>query len=1085
MSGNIGDKTGRVLHVITVGLLMILVRVWYLGVIQHDEHVERARRPQRRSVIEKVERATIRDRFNIPLALNKIQYTAAVCYADIRQIPGSRWEKNQEGKKVRVPVRATYIKELSELLAKELDMDAQKIEDTIHGKASLFPHTPFVIKEDLTEREYYRLKGLEKDWMGIRTEQGSKRYYPGGKCASDVLGYLGAISSREYHEIAQEIKVLQAYLAQREEGELPVLPKGFHNPLEVRERLKQLQEKAYTINDLVGKAGVEGAFDADLRGYSGKKVYEIDIKGNLIRELPGSRAPLAGQRLLLSISSELQEYAEQLLAHNEKVREGASLSTPWIKGGAIVAMDPHTGEVLTMASYPRINPNDFISSRIPEVQEAKQAGIVRWLESEAYVAEIWDGKRPLERERLGEKGEFYEETRELTLANYLGTILPEKGELLRAVQKIKTVGMALDLQEEMEKLLALSGQQRMQVVLSALYPDCRSKQTVTAEEKLQLLESKEALESARVALDPIWGGVRHNDDKLLILDLCRMLVYKEAFTPELQACVRTMDLSTYRKLCQILATSLGKLQNRAKEVFHKDHFQAWRETHFKEFLQAKRKEEKERKRYAKPYTEYLEQIEREQFKAYWENERLPLAYATLMESDTPLKEALLELKEEERLPFLKTMRSYQELTRPLLGKYRSLRNLSGVQLEKHLAAAFYPIAGYGYGRSQAFRQSTPLGSVFKLIPSYQALVEKFNALKQIHADLNPLTLIDSMQPQPKTGSNQQILGYTLSGEVIRRFYKGGVLPRAHPNIGKIDLLGALEQSSNMYFSILSAETIEDPSHIIQACRLFGFGEKTGVDLPGEFAGMLPNDITYNRTGLYSFAIGQHSLVVTPLQTAVMLSAIANKGHVLKPKIMHVLAGEEPLRECRDPFRETSYRFQDTLALLGIHFPLFTATQKEGGNPYVWANEPEFKRTLPMPDGIRKQLIEGMHRVIVGPKGTARPQIIRALYHNLEWRKNYSDLLSEFIGKTGTAEIFYKPSIDAESEAKIQNHIWFGGVAFAHEPVQTWEHPELVVVVYLRFSEAGGKEAAPLAAQIVTKWREICARHGKTGHIVLK
>ena len=44
------------------------------------------------------------------------------------------------------------------------------IEDTIHGKASLFPHTPFILKEDLSEKEYYRLKLMEKDWVGIRTE---------------------------------------------------------------------------------------------------------------------------------------------------------------------------------------------------------------------------------------------------------------------------------------------------------------------------------------------------------------------------------------------------------------------------------------------------------------------------------------------------------------------------------------------------------------------------------------------------------------------------------------------------------------------------------------------------------------------------------------------------------------------------------------------------------------------------------------------------------------------------------------------------------------------------------------------------
>ena len=230
MDYNIPDKTNRVLNIIILGLLLILVRVWYLSIVQHDEQLEKARKPQRRSIIEKVERATVRDRFNIPLALNKIQYNAAVCYADIRQIPSSKWETNQEGKRVRVQVRSAYITQLSDLLGKELQMDAQKIEDTIHGKASLFPHTPFILKEDLSEQEYARLKLMEKDWVGIRTETGSKRYYPLGKVGCDVIGYMGAISSNEYYNIAQELKILQTYLSERESGErgCNALPTGFY-----------------------------------------------------------------------------------------------------------------------------------------------------------------------------------------------------------------------------------------------------------------------------------------------------------------------------------------------------------------------------------------------------------------------------------------------------------------------------------------------------------------------------------------------------------------------------------------------------------------------------------------------------------------------------------------------------------------------------------------------------------------------------------------------------------------------------------------------------------------------------------------
>ena len=1131
MDYHIPEKTNKVLNIIILGLLLILVRVWYLSIIQHDTQVEKARKPKRRTVIEKVERATIRDRFNIPLALNKIQYNASICYADIRQIPSAKWEINAEGKKVRIPVRSAYIKKLSELLAKELQLDPQVIEDTIHGKASLFPHTPFVLKEDLSENEYYRLKLLEKDWVGICTEKGSKRYYPLGKVGSDVIGYMGAISSKEYYTIATELSALQEYLAMREANEPTVLPKGYQNPLEVREHLRALQEKAYTVNDLIGKAGIEGAFDSELRGYSGKKTYEVDTKGNFLRELPGSRKEISGQRLILSISAQLQEFAEQLLAQNEDVRQTvhpdgeADLSTPWIKGGAIVALDPKTGQVLSLASYPRLDPNDFISSRIPEVRASKQAAVIKWLENEAYIGEIWDGKRPLERERYDESNKgMYTQSLDLTLPRYFETILSPQSRIYGAMQTVSSLQVAALLQKELEKLLQLSGQTKMCTLINALYSDQThraTKITVAPEEKKSAQQQLEqnGLETAlsRKKIDPILEQIKHNDDKLLLIDLCRMIVDGTSFSEELIASVGSLSLGNYRLLNQSVSTIVGFLQSHAKKWFHEGEFQKYREVEFKEHLKEKRKEERQKKKYAKPYTDYLEQIEKKMFQAFWEKNRESLLHAFIMERSSDHIEQIAKLKESypemrkhaEKLKvaigflddnlqrkFLKTFRSFDELMRPLYGRYRSLRNSKGIQLEKHLAAAFYPIAGYGYGRSQAFRQTTPQGSLFKLVVAYQALLERCQTLKEIEnniGEMNPLTLVDNLQWHPKNRSIEQVMGYTVDGKPIKRLYKGGNLTRSsHPNIGKIDILGAIEQSSNIYFSILTVDCMEDPINLIHASRSFGFGEKTGIELPGEIAGSLPNDVSYNRTGLYAFAIGQHSLIVTPLQTAIMLGAIANKGEILKPKVVQVIAGKESLREYEDPFSheklqepapKTSFKFKDSLASIGIHFPLFTSTLSDDTNPYIWYNATEIRRKLPMPDNVRDPLIEGMRRVIMGPKGNARPHTIRALLNNPVWMREFQEMKHQLIGKTGTAEILYKQSIDSESEAKIQNHIWFGGVAFSPESPQTWETPELVVIVYLRFSKTGGKEAAPLATRMIKKWREICEQHGQSGYIV--
>ncbi|MFY9716179.1 MAG: hypothetical protein WAJ84_06245, partial [Candidatus Rhabdochlamydia sp.] len=413
----IPEKVNRILNIIILALFLIFIRVWYLAIIQHEEKKLEALKPKQKLVIERVERATIRDRFNIPLAANKIQYYASIRYADIRQIPRFKWEKNIQGKLVRVHKRMSFIKELSFLLAKELQMDVVQIEDIIHGKASLFPHTPFVIKKNISEQEYYRLKLLEKDWAGIYAEKRSKRFYPNGKTACDVIGYMSAINQKEYYNIAEELKYLKQYLFSRESDEICILPKGFTNPLQVRERLQILQEKAYTINDLIGKTGIEAVYDAELRGYIGEKTYEVDTKGNLLRSLPNGREATPGQRIILTISQELQEFAERLLTIYEKERDSTeeiTLQYPWIKGGAIVAIEPNTGELLAFASYPRFDPNDFISG---------SSAVLKWLENERLIANIWDGYQDLERERIDPlTHRFYQEKLHLCLDHYIDAL---------------------------------------------------------------------------------------------------------------------------------------------------------------------------------------------------------------------------------------------------------------------------------------------------------------------------------------------------------------------------------------------------------------------------------------------------------------------------------------------------------------------------------------------------------------------------------------------------------------------------------------------------------------------------------------
>ncbi|MBS0629630.1 MAG: hypothetical protein JSS30_05320 [Verrucomicrobia bacterium] len=1026
---NVSRRTGRILNFFLVVLLLILVRVWYLSVIQYDLHYQESLKPQRRSIIERVERGSIRDRFNIPLAVNKMQYNAAICYCDIRQIPSVIWEKDERGKKKRVMARQDYIKKISNHLAKVLNLDPQFIEDTIQSKACLFPHTPFVLKEDVSEKLYLELKMRERDWPGLKMQRTAKRVYPHGKLACDVIGYMGAIGEQEFLKIASEIEQLKIYLTQHEEGNAPFLPEGFTSPQEVKRRLQDLQQRAYTINDQVGKSGVEAFFDERLRGRVGKKIYEIDIKGNPLRELAGGKAPSPGERLILSLSAELQLEAEKLLAEYEMLQEkrdqadGKRSHPPWQRGGAIVVMDPKTGEILALASYPRFNPNDLVPAQTAEKRKTKRSAIIQWLESEAYVGEIWDGKRPLQREYFKE-GEFYLEEKPLTWELYLNTILPKDTQIRRSIDAVSNLATAVHLQEG----------------------------------DLHL---------------PYTDPIANERDKQLFMDLIKMVVKKECFTPSLLEHVKDQSLAEFRLYCQTIARYLEPLKEQAQESFHNCQFKKWREENFHQFLKEKRKKEKAHKRYARPYTEYLDKQETEMFNKFWEKNRWELLYSFILEnaSSDPmldsLKNLLAPLENEDRIHYLQALRTFDDLDRPLIGKYPPLRKSNGVQYEKHLASAFYPYTGFGFGRSLAFRQATPMGSIFKLVTSYAALRQQYI---RGASDLNPFTIIDDLQWTARPGSNDQVLGYFQDGTPIKRFYRGGRLPRAaYLKVGEIDLVKAIERTSNMYFSILAGDFLKSPETLLNTAIEFGMGSKTGIDLPGEYAGVLPDDIMQNKTGLYSFAIGQHSLVATPLQTAVMISTIANGGKVLKPQILKLAAGKNP---DHSPFSLESYPHKEALSRIGIPFPLFTKNLGDVDEGFIDFQEPVVTNTIFLPREIQEKLLEGMDLVTNGEKGTARVSLMRSDYHNKGALSAFKKLHPQILGKTGTAEILYKPTIDAETSATMEKHTQFAAVSFEDDARL---NPELVVVVYFRFGSFG-RQGAPVVARLIEKWREIKAAH---------
>jgi penicillin-binding protein 2 len=107
----------------------------------------------------------------------------------------------------------------------------------------------------------------------------------------------------------------------------------------------------YKSGDYIGKSGIEKSYEKLLRGVNGYKYMVVDAKGNIIGSLGGGdndTKAIAGKTLTLSIDIELQQYAEQLMQN---------------KRGAVVAIEPATGEILCLVSSPSYDPNMLTGSQ--------------------------------------------------------------------------------------------------------------------------------------------------------------------------------------------------------------------------------------------------------------------------------------------------------------------------------------------------------------------------------------------------------------------------------------------------------------------------------------------------------------------------------------------------------------------------------------------------------------------------------------------------------------------------------------------------------------------------------------------------
>lgn len=208
------------------------------------------------------------------------------------------------------PSEVVNLEETLLALAPIFELDSQALEE-IRTKAHERPRSPITLKMDLSESQIARFSERKVFFEGVDIETKLTRTYPHGALFAHVLGYVGRINDKESIQIAED----------------------------------ETKKTRYTGTDLIGKIGIESHYEDLLMGEPGYRQVEVDAHRHILREL-STAAPIAGNDLHLSLDYGLQKTAAQTL-------DG--------RRGAIVAIDPKTGEVLAFVSNPSFDPNLFVS----------------------------------------------------------------------------------------------------------------------------------------------------------------------------------------------------------------------------------------------------------------------------------------------------------------------------------------------------------------------------------------------------------------------------------------------------------------------------------------------------------------------------------------------------------------------------------------------------------------------------------------------------------------------------------------------------------------------------------------------------
>jgi penicillin-binding protein 2 len=240
----------------------------------------------------------------------------------------------------------------------------------------------------------------------------------------------------------------------------------------------------------------------------------------------------------------------------------------------------------------------------------------------------------------------------------------------------------------------------------------------------------------------------------------------------------------------------------------------------------------------------------------------------------------------------------------------------------------------------------------------------------------------------------------------------------HNGHGSVDLTRAIAESCDVYFYALARDI--GIAKLGAFAKQFGLGTQTGIDLPGESAGLFPSsawkrsthDLPWYPGDTLNVGIGQGFTLATPLQLAFMTAVLARRGHAITP---HVVG-----------------QIEDPIARVAVEPPLADRNLVRLRAEEYW-----------------DVVIGGMEEVVHGARGTARRTAANADYR--------------YAGKSGTVQVFtlaqdLSQRADKVDE-KLQDHAWF--IAFA--PARD---PQIAVAVLVEHGGGGSSVAAPIVRRLL-------------------